>query len=38
MLEEGNGKRRLLPPDHPEHPLLKVALARLPDPIRAKCG
>jgi hypothetical protein len=38
MLEEGTGKRRLLPPDHPDHPLLKVALARLPDSIRAKCG
>ena len=35
MLETGTGKRRLLPPDHPDHPLLKTALARLPEQIRA---
>jgi hypothetical protein len=34
MLEEGTGKRRLLPPDDPDHPL-QVALRRLRDKVGA---
>lgn len=36
MLENGSGKRRLLPPDHPDHPLLKTALARMPERVHAE--
>jgi hypothetical protein len=34
MLEEGTGKRRLLPPDHPDHPL-QVAVRRLREKVGA---